>query len=160
MSLTTFFELFSTLSASWSIFSHPKIKFLFSYVLALFINLGAVAAILPIMAKLSAILKPECVNTLEFLLLLEKKVTGDIDSTINEHHLFCNHSPGFEKFSTLAVNNNDFTLTLMESFSINRDHLPLDAFGTFYHMIAVYCSDYCPLILPRYCFIKWMVFYS
>ena len=160
MSLTTFFELFSTLSASWSIFSHPKIKFLFSYVLALFINLGAVAAILPIMAKLSAILKPECVNTLEFLLLLEKKVTGDIDSTINEHHLFCNHSPGFEKFSILAVNNNDFTLTLMESFSINRDHLPLDAFGTFYHMIAVYCSDYCPLILPRYCFIKWMVFYS
>ena len=160
MSLTTFFELFSTLSASWSIFSHPKIKFLFSYVLALFINLGAVAAILPIMAKLSAILKPECVNTLEFLLLLEKKVTGDIDSTINEHHLFCNHSPGFEKFSILAVNNNDFTLTLMESFSIDRDHLPLDAFGTFYHMIAVYCSDYCPLILPRYCFIKWMVFYS
>ena len=160
MSLTTFFELFSTLSASWSIFSHPKIKFLFSYVLALFINLGAVAAILPIMAKLSAILKPECVNTLEFLLLLEKKVTGDIDSTINGHHLFCNHSPGFEKFSILAVNNNDFTLTLMESFSINRDHLPLDAFGTFYHMIAVYCSDYCPLILPRYCFIKWMVFYS
>ena len=160
MSLTTFFELFSTLSASWSIFSHPKIKFLFSYVLALFINLGAVAAILPIMAKLSAILKPECVNTLEFLLLLEKKVTGDIDSTINEHHLFFNHSPGFEKFSILAVNNNDFTLTLMESFSINRDHLPLDAFGTFYHMIAVYCSDYCPLILPRYCFIKWMVFYS
>ena len=160
MSLTTFFELFSTLSASWSIFSHPKIKFLFSYVLALFINLGAVAAILPIMAKLSAILKPECMNTLEFLLLLEKKVTGDIDSTINEHHLFCNHSPGFEKFSILAVNNNDFTLTLMESFSINRDHLPLDAFGTFYHMIAVYCSDYCPLILPRYCFIKWMVFYS
>ena len=110
--------------------------------------------------KISAILKPECVNTLEFLLLLEKKVTGDIDSTINEHHLFCNHSPGFEKFSILAVNNNDFTLTLMESFSINRDHLPLDAFGTFYHMIAVYCSDYCPLILPRYCFIKWMVFYS
>ena len=160
MSLTTFFELFSTLSASWSIFSHPKIKFLFSYVLALFINLGAVAAILPIMAKLSAILKPECMNTLEFLLLLEKKVTGDIDSTINEHHLFCNHSPGFEKFSILAVNNKDFTLTLMESFSINRDHLPLDAFGTFYHMIAVYCSDYCPLILPRYCFIKWMVFYS
>ena len=160
MSLTTFFELFSTLSARWSIFSHPKIKFLFSYVLALFINLGAVAVILPIMAKLSAILKPECVNTLEFLLLLEKKVTGDIDSTINEHHLFCNHSPGFEKFSILAVNNNDFTLTLMESFSINRDHLPLDAFGTFYHMIAVYCSDYCPLILPRYCFIKWMVFYS
>ena len=92
----------------------------------MFINLGGVAAILPIMAKLSAILKPEYVNTLEFLLLLEKKVKGDIDSTINEHHLFCNHSSGFEKFSILAVNNNDFTLTLMESFSINRDHLPLN----------------------------------
>ena len=78
------------------------------------------------MAKLSAILKPERVNTLEFLLLLEKKVKGDNDSTINQHHLFCNHSSGFENFSILASNNNDFTLPLMESFSINRDHLPLN----------------------------------
>ena len=54
-------------------FSHSKIKFLYSYVLALFINLSAVAAMLPIMAKLSAILKSECVNTLEFLLLLERE---------------------------------------------------------------------------------------
>ena len=55
------------------ILSHSKIKFIFSYVLALFINLSAVAAMLPNMAKLSAILKSECVNILEFLLLLEKE---------------------------------------------------------------------------------------
>ena len=41
-------------------------------ILALFINSSAVAAMLPIMAKLSTILKSECVNTLEFLPLLEK----------------------------------------------------------------------------------------
>ena len=35
--------------------------------MALFINLSAVAAVLPIMPKLSAILKLECANTLEFL---------------------------------------------------------------------------------------------
>ena len=43
-----------------------KNKISISYVLALIINLSAVAAMLPIMAKLSAILKSECVNTLEF----------------------------------------------------------------------------------------------
>ena len=54
-------------------FSHSKINFLFSYVLALFINLSALAVVLPIMAELSAILKSECVNTLEFLLSLERE---------------------------------------------------------------------------------------
>ena len=37
---------------------------------------------LPIMPKLRAILKSECVNTLEFLLLLVK---GDDDSAIKKH---------------------------------------------------------------------------
>ena len=46
---------------------------MFSYILTLFINLNAVALMLPIMAKLSAILKSDCVKTLEFLLLLEKE---------------------------------------------------------------------------------------
>ena len=49
----------SRLSASYQFFSHSKIKFLFSYVLGLFINLSAVSAILPFMAKLSVILMPE-----------------------------------------------------------------------------------------------------
>ena len=53
-----------------------KNKISISYVLALIINLSAVAAMLPIMAKLSAILKSECVNTLEFLLLLEREWKG------------------------------------------------------------------------------------
>ena len=44
-------------------FSLSKIKSLFSHVLALFLNLSTMAAMLPIMAKLSRILKPQCVNT-------------------------------------------------------------------------------------------------
>ena len=73
---TAIFELYSRLSTSWSIFLHSKTKFLLSYVLALFINLSAVAAMLSIMAKLSAILKSECVNALEFLLSLERDWKG------------------------------------------------------------------------------------
>ena len=69
------FELYSRITASWSIFSHlDKIHvFLRSGIL---ITLSAVAAMLPIMTKLSAILKSECVNTLDFLMLLEKEWKG------------------------------------------------------------------------------------
>ena len=70
------FELHSKLSASSLIFSHLKIKFLFSYVVAVFVNLCAVAAMLSVMAKLSAILKSEFVNTLVLLLLLERELKG------------------------------------------------------------------------------------
>ena len=68
------FDLHAKLSASSLIFSHLKIKFLFSYVVAVFVNLYAVAAILSVMAKLSAILKSEYVNTLVLLLLLEREL--------------------------------------------------------------------------------------
>ena len=61
---------------------------------------------LPIMTKLSVILKSEC--------------------AIKEHILFCNHTPDFEDFAILASNNNDFKVTLMESLLINRDHPPLN----------------------------------
>ena len=77
------------------------------------------------MAKLSVILRSECVNTCEFLHSLGR-VKGDDDSTIKEHLLFCNHTPDFEDFSILATNNNDFKVTLMESLFINRDHPPLN----------------------------------
>ena len=58
--------------------------------------------------------------------LTGKRVKGDDDSTIKEHLLFYNHTPGFEDFSILATNNNDFKVTLMERFLINRDHPPLN----------------------------------
>ena len=74
---------------------------MFSYVLALFINLTVVPAMLPIITKLSVILKSECVNNLEVLLLLET-VKGDNDSAIKEHHLSRKHSSGFDGFSILA----------------------------------------------------------
>ena len=58
--------------------------------------------------------------------LTGKRVKGDDDSSIKEHILFCNHTLDFEDFSILAVNNNDFKVTLMESLLVNRDHPPLN----------------------------------
>ena len=58
--------------------------------------------------------------------LTGKRVKGDNNSAIKEHHLFSNHSSGFDDFSILATNNNDFKVTLMESLLINRDHPPLN----------------------------------
>ena len=70
--------------------------------------------------------------------LTRKRVKGDNDSVIKEHQLFSNHPSGFDDFSILASNNNDFKVTLMESLLINRDHpalkknrhsLPLERYG-------------------------------
>ena len=58
--------------------------------------------------------------------LIGKTEKWDNDSTVKEHHLFCNHSSGFDNFFVLASDNNDFKVTLMESPLINRDHLPLN----------------------------------
>ena len=58
--------------------------------------------------------------------LTGKRVKGDDDPAIKEHLLFWNHTPDFEDFSILATNNNDFKVTLMESFLISRDHSPLN----------------------------------
>ena len=58
--------------------------------------------------------------------LTGKRVKGDNDSAIKEHHLFCNYSSGFDDFCILASNNNDFKVTLIESLLINRDHPPLN----------------------------------
>ena len=64
--------------------------------------------------------------------LTGKRVKGDNDSAIKEHHLFGNHSSGFDDFSILASNNNNFKVTLMESLLINRDHPPFNKKGTRY----------------------------
>ena len=69
--------------------------------------------------------------------LIGKRVKGDNDPAIKEHHLFCNYLSGFDDFSVLASNNNDFKVTLMEGLLVNRDHptlsknrhwLPLELF--------------------------------
>ena len=57
--------------------------------------------------------------------LTGKRVKGDNDSAIKEH-LFCNHSSGFDNFSILGDNNNNFKVTLMENLLINRNHPPLN----------------------------------
>ena len=66
--------LFSRPSAKLVTFLHLKSKFHRSCVLAFFTNFSAVAAMLPIMAKLSVILKSEFVNTLEILHSLGKEL--------------------------------------------------------------------------------------
>ena len=58
--------------------------------------------------------------------LTGKRVKGDNDSAVKEHHLFCNHSSGFDNFFILASNNNDSKVTLMESLLISRDHPPFN----------------------------------
>ena len=40
-----------------------------------------------------------------------KKVKGDYDSVIEEHHLFCNRSSGFDNISLLTSNSNDLKVT-------------------------------------------------
>ena len=110
---------------------------------------------LPIMAKLSVILKSECVKNWEFLHSLGR-VRGDDDSAIKEHLLFCNHAPDFEDFSILATNNHAFKVMSMESLPTNRDHPPLnknkqylplelfDSLGTkFHHMISRKIDSFC-----------------
>ena len=53
--------------------------------------------------------------------LTEKRVKGDKNSALKEHHLFCNHSSGFDDYSILASSNNDFKVTLIgESFNQQR----------------------------------------
>ena len=47
-------------------------------------------------------------------LLTGNRVKGDDDSAIEQHLLFCNHTPDFENFSILATNN---SVTLMESLT-------------------------------------------
>ena len=58
--------------------------------------------------------------------LTGRRVKGNNDSAIEEHHLFCNHSSGFDYFSIITSNNNDFKVKVMESLLINRDHAPLN----------------------------------
>ena len=52
--------------------------------------------------------------------LTGKRVKGENNSAVKEHHLFCNHSSGFDDFSILASNNNDLKVTVMESLNQQR----------------------------------------
>ena len=83
---------------------------------------------LPIVAKLNAKmceLKVTMCEHLEISALIGKRVKSD-DSAIKEHLLICNQLFDFEDFSIFTTNNKDFKVTLMESFLINGDHLPLN----------------------------------
>ena len=60
--------------------------------------------------------------------LTGKRIQGDDDSAIKEHHLLCSHSYGFDDFSILVGNSNDLKVTLMDRPLVNRDLLPLELF--------------------------------
>ena len=83
-----------------------------------------VAAKPPIMAKLNVIFKVRMCDHLGILTLTGKRVNSDDNSVIEEHLLFLNDTPDFEYSSIFVINYNNFKVTLMESFLINRDHLP------------------------------------
>ena len=72
-------------------------------------------------AKLSVILRSECVNTWEFLDSLGKELKKMIILPLKNDRLSCNNTPDFEDFLILTAFSNDFKVTLMESLLINRD---------------------------------------
>ena len=68
--------------------------------------------------------------------LTGNRVKGDNNSAIKKHHLFCNHSSGFDDFFIVASNNNEFKVSLMKSLLINRpaffqQEQAFATFGTF-----------------------------
>ena len=75
---------------------------------------------LSLMVKLSIILRPECVNTWEYLHSLGKELKIMMILPLKD----ISHTPDFEDFSILATKNN-FKVTLRENLLINRDHPPL-----------------------------------
>ena len=58
--------------------------------------------------------------------LTEIRIREDKDSAMRELNLFCYHSPGFDNFSILGSNNNDFQVISAEILLINRAHLSLN----------------------------------
>ena len=58
--------------------------------------------------------------------LTGKNIKWNNDSAIQEHHLYYNHSSGFDNFSILASNNNDFKVTLMVRLLVKIDHSSLN----------------------------------
>ena len=58
--------------------------------------------------------------------LAGKRVRGVDDSVPKEYVLFCHHSLGFEDFSNLTINSNNFKVMLMESLLINKNHPSLN----------------------------------
>ena len=85
------------------------------------------AATLSVMIKLTKPhFKARMCEHLGISALTGRTVKRDNDSAMEERHLFCNDSAGFDDFYILASNNNDFKGTLMVSLLINRDHLSLN----------------------------------
>ena len=80
----------------------------------------------PIMAKTKHHFKVRMFEHLGVPDLTRKRVKGDNDSAMKEHHLFCNYLSSFDDFSIVASHNNNFKVTIMESVLINRDHPPLN----------------------------------
>ena len=75
--------MFSRLSTKLVTFLHLKIKFHRFYVLAMFANISVVAEMLPIMAKLSVILKSDCGHNWEFLHSLGKELKVTMILSVN-----------------------------------------------------------------------------
>ena len=85
-----------------------KTKLHRSYVLELFTNFSVVAAMLPVMEKLSVILRSECVNTREFLHSLEKGLKVMMILPLNNTFYSSVTHLNLKISQFLLTNNNDF----------------------------------------------------
>ena len=101
-------DLFPRLSAKLVTFLHLKTKLHRSYVLELFTNFSVVAAMLPVMEKLSVILRSECVNTREFLHSLEKGLKVMMILPLNNTFYSSVTHLNLKISQFLLTNNNDF----------------------------------------------------
>ena len=101
-------DLFPRLSAKLVTFLHLKTKLYRSYVLELFTNFSVVAAMLPVMEKLSVILRSECVNTREFLHSLEKGLKVMMILPLNNTFYSSVTHLNLKISQFLLTNNNDF----------------------------------------------------
>ena len=79
------------------------------------------AAMLSIMVKPNAVLKPEFVSIEAFHISKKVKIDNNKLRGIQEHLLYCNYSPSFEDFSILTRERNDFKPKIKESLLIARE---------------------------------------
>ena len=127
------------------------------------------AAVPLIRANVNAISRSECASNKEFWHSLGREFKAMTNLSV-KHLLFYNRLPNFEDSFILAITKNDFIVTLMESFLINKDHPTLynnkqslslqifDNWLTASHQIMRRKIDLVVAHLFLYCFIIWVLY--
>ena len=111
----------------------------------LFTSKNVVAAMLPIMIRLNAILKSGFVNIQAFHISLEKqvKIRDNKLTSIQGHLQCCNYSPSFEDFSILASVNNKVKSTIrrfLKKLNFKIDFSTKRASSSISRLLYIYMS--------------------